>query len=126
MAVQPGLCRTWSETPKTCFLTTRLICTQSEYVSHVRDKDIYNEPHCEKTGLRDFRSGMTQTGLYSHRRWLEVEADLGLCFPICKKPFFNGDMIDGLMTWNTGLKSPAALKSTSHLQINPKICNPCN
>ena len=26
MAVQAGLCRTWSETPKTGFLTTRLIC----------------------------------------------------------------------------------------------------
>ena len=26
MAVQPGLCRTWSETPKTGFLTTRLKC----------------------------------------------------------------------------------------------------
>ena len=26
MAVQPGLCRTWSETPKTGFLTLRLIC----------------------------------------------------------------------------------------------------
>ena len=25
VAVQPGLCRTWSETPKTVFLTTRLI-----------------------------------------------------------------------------------------------------
>ena len=25
MAVQPGLCRTWSKTPKTGFLTTRLI-----------------------------------------------------------------------------------------------------
>ena len=25
MAVQPGLCRKWSETPKTRFLTTRLI-----------------------------------------------------------------------------------------------------
>ena len=24
--VQPGLCGTWSETPKTGFLTTRLIC----------------------------------------------------------------------------------------------------
>ena len=24
VAVQPGLCRTWSETPKTGFLTTRL------------------------------------------------------------------------------------------------------
>ena len=25
MAVQPGLCRTWSETPKNGFLTTRLV-----------------------------------------------------------------------------------------------------
>ena len=30
-----------------------------------------NEPRSEKTGLRSFRSGPTQTGLYSHRRWLE-------------------------------------------------------
>ena len=28
-AVQPGLCGTWSETPKTGFLTTRLICRYS-------------------------------------------------------------------------------------------------
>ena len=27
VAVQPGLCRTWSETPKTGFLTTRLTCS---------------------------------------------------------------------------------------------------
>ena len=26
VAVQPGLCGTWSETPKTGFITTRLIC----------------------------------------------------------------------------------------------------
>ena len=26
VVVQPGLCRTWSETSKTGFLTTRLIC----------------------------------------------------------------------------------------------------
>ena len=26
MAVQPGLCQTWSQTPKTGFLTTRLKC----------------------------------------------------------------------------------------------------
>ena len=30
------------------------------------------EPRCEKTGLRGFRLGLTQTGLYSHRRWLEA------------------------------------------------------
>ena len=28
MAVQLGLCRAWSETPKTGFLTTRLICVE--------------------------------------------------------------------------------------------------
>ena len=26
------------------------------------------EPRCKKTGLRGFRPGPTQTGLYSHRR----------------------------------------------------------
>ena len=29
------------------------------------------EPRCEKTGLRGFRPGPTQTGLYNHRIWLE-------------------------------------------------------
>ena len=28
------------------------------------------EPRCEKTGFRGFRPGQTQTGLFSHRRWL--------------------------------------------------------
>ena len=30
------------------------------------------ELRCEKTGLGGFRPGPTQTGLYSHRRWLEA------------------------------------------------------
>ena len=29
------------------------------------------EPRSEKTGLQGLRPGPTQTGLYSHRRWLE-------------------------------------------------------
>ena len=29
-------------------------------------------PRCEKTGLRGFRPGATQTGLCSHSRWLEA------------------------------------------------------
>ena len=33
---------------------------------------VINEPRCEKTGLRGFRPGPTQTGLYSYRRWLEA------------------------------------------------------
>ena len=30
------------------------------------------EPRCEKTGLLGFRPGLTQTRLFSHRRWLEA------------------------------------------------------
>ena len=30
------------------------------------------EPCCEKTGLRDFQPGPTQTRLYDHTRWLEA------------------------------------------------------
>ena len=30
------------------------------------------EPRSEKTGLRGFRPGPTQTGLCNHRRWLEA------------------------------------------------------
>ena len=30
------------------------------------------EPRCEKTGIRGFRPGPTQTSLHSHRRWLEA------------------------------------------------------
>ena len=30
------------------------------------------EPRCEKTGLRGFRPGPTQTRLCNHSRWLEV------------------------------------------------------
>ena len=33
VAVQPGLCRTWSETPKTGFLTTRLIRSYEDGIS---------------------------------------------------------------------------------------------
>ena len=30
------------------------------------------EPRCEKTGLRGFQPGPTQTRLYNHTRWLEA------------------------------------------------------
>ena len=38
---------------------------------NVHDSVIF-ESRCEKTGLRSFRPGPTQTGMYSHRRWLEA------------------------------------------------------
>ena len=53
---------------------------------------VYYEPRCEKTGLRDFRPGPTQTcsknkGADQLRGYRE--ADLRLCFRICKKPVFS-------------------------------------
>ena len=33
-----------------------------------RPRGLSYEPRCEETGLRDFRPGPIQTGLYSHRR----------------------------------------------------------
>ena len=41
MVVQPGLCGTWSETPKTGFLTTRLIYwfyRQNDYIAKFRQR----------------------------------------------------------------------------------------
>ena len=38
----------------------------------VLHKRVQYEPRCEKTGLRGFRPGPTQTGLCSHRIWLEA------------------------------------------------------
>ena len=43
----------------------------SAFVFHCLDNRIY-EPYCEKTGLRGFRPGLTQTRLYSYRRWPEA------------------------------------------------------
>ena len=42
-------------------------CSETKELTNVT-----NEPHREKTGLLGFRPGPTQTGLYSHRRWLEA------------------------------------------------------
>ena len=35
-------------------------------------RSVLFKPRFEKTGLRGFRPGPTQTELYSHRRWLEA------------------------------------------------------
>ena len=40
------------------------------FLSHIHLLPI--EPRRQKTGLRGFRPGPTQTGLYSHRKWLEA------------------------------------------------------
>ena len=46
--------------------------TRSMWSFRYNVKQSIYEPRCEKTGLRCFRPGLTQTGLYSHRRWLEA------------------------------------------------------
>ena len=73
VAVPSGLCRTWSETPKIGFLTTRLkYWYLYEFITFILRSQLLFEPRSEKTGLRGFRPSPTQTGLYSHRRWLEA------------------------------------------------------
>ena len=44
---------------------------KSEYIIIISNFRRTDEPRCVKTGLQGFRPGLTQTGLYSHRRWLE-------------------------------------------------------
>ena len=39
VAVQPGLCGTWSETPKTGFLRTRLISFSDNYIASTHDPE---------------------------------------------------------------------------------------
>ena len=43
MAVQPGLCRTWSETPKTRFLMARLNNFSAEVVDEYESDDEEDE-----------------------------------------------------------------------------------
>ena len=95
-----------------------LICSDTNWPAQLQKLakclNFHIEPRSEKTGLRGFRPGLTQTGLYSNRRGLNFliyvvdglyypysqnkgadqlrgyrEADLHLCFRICKKPVFS-------------------------------------
>ena len=50
------------------FFGTRAV----EKIKHSVIMPMQYEPRCEKTGLRGFRPGPTQTGLYNNRRWLEA------------------------------------------------------
>ena len=47
--VQPGLCRTWSETPKTGILTTRLICKTKDQMESSRPKYVQGIPAIRHT-----------------------------------------------------------------------------
>ena len=46
-------------------------CCHAHVIQNLQSSLLY-EPRSEKTGLRGFRPGPTQTRLYSHRRWLEA------------------------------------------------------
>ena len=48
------------------------VLSQSRCSCCLRVSSTTYEPPCEKTGLRGFRPGPTQTGLYSYRGWLEA------------------------------------------------------
>ena len=54
-----------------CLMTIEGLQFHSMGICYFYKQSIY-EPRSEKTGLRGFRPGPTQTGLYSHRRWLEA------------------------------------------------------
>ena len=53
-------------------LPISLLCHLKVIENHVRSLNFEYEHRSEKTDLRGFRPGPTQTGLYSHRRWLET------------------------------------------------------
>ena len=87
MVVEPGLCRTWSETPKTVFLTTYMTSLLGNfgvgfdtvymyYHQNLATSDeiimTLSEPLHEKTCLRGFRPGPTQSGMHTHKKLLEA------------------------------------------------------
>ena len=62
MAVQPGLCRTWSETPKTGVLMTRLISITDIPQCANRNCDVNNNGYCVEDfgGLPGYHCGCYQ------------------------------------------------------------------
>ena len=60
------------------FLMRNLVSEFAAMLKHTHANTVYEgeprtfEPRSEKTGLRGFRQGLTQTRLCSHRRWLEA------------------------------------------------------
>ena len=57
-----------------CFRICRLLVFswRGSSVLSCAELSLINEPRRQKTGLQGFRPGPTQTGLYSHRKWLET------------------------------------------------------
>ena len=63
----------WVYFDNTCFKFTVCFLCLFQFMDSSNSQGIIKyEPRSEKTGLRGFRPGPTQTGLYCHRRWLEA------------------------------------------------------
>ena len=58
--VQPGLCRTWSETQKTCFLTTRLKCCYSSITTSQSERT-----KCISSNYNPYRTTFWSVSIYS-------------------------------------------------------------
>ena len=77
LQVEEDLVKNLEENSQNCFGAWTTMTEESHLwalsllTSEEQIKCIY-EPRCEKTGLRGFRPGPTQNGLYSHRIWLEA------------------------------------------------------
>ena len=59
-----------------CFCNTKCCkFAKKKFFQHLKSSctTAINEPPCEKTSLWGFRPGLTQTGLYSHRIWLDMQ-----------------------------------------------------
>ena len=79
MTVQPGLCRTWSETPKTGFLASRLIIiTRKITLQNKRYKGPYDDtylywPKCDFCRLHYVNT--LKQELDGTRAYLETDTD---------------------------------------------------
>ena len=80
MPVQPGLCRTWSETPKTDFLTARLIyCTGSHTAPSMQNKSQKQKTttpiHVASTAIRhsDYENNICFNDVCTcHKTWVPI------------------------------------------------------
>ena len=71
MTVQPGLCWAWSE-PELLFFSHAQAHIEVVVNDKAERRELQFEPRREKTGLRGFRPGPTQTDLYKHGKELEA------------------------------------------------------
>ena len=64
VAVQPGLCGTWSETPKTGFLTTRLKCLRAEIKPFIINLSSPTKSMIEQEPLKTLKTYESDTSIF--------------------------------------------------------------